>query len=85
MSCRYGLVTAKIALRCGAPRHTHDATQRTDGVPLHVPPQDVASACGVRAMPTFQAFVDGVKVEELTGADPQKLQAMAQMCAGCVG
>jgi hypothetical protein len=38
--------------------------------------QDVAGECGVRAMPTFQAFFNGEKVDELTGADPAKLQAM---------
>lgn len=38
--------------------------------------QDVAGECGVRAMPTFQAFFNGAKVDELTGADPGRLQAM---------
>jgi thioredoxin 1 len=38
--------------------------------------QDVASECGVRAMPTFQAFFNGSKVDELTGADPGRLQTM---------
>lgn len=27
-------------------------------------------------MPTFQAYFNGQKVEELTGADPNRLQAM---------
>jgi thioredoxin-like negative regulator of GroEL len=43
----------------------------------HLPyAQDVAGECGVRAMPTFQAFFNGAKVDELTGADPGRLQAM---------
>jgi thioredoxin 1 len=38
--------------------------------------QDVAAACGVRAMPTFQAFFGGEKVGELQGASPPQLEAL---------
>lgn len=34
---------------------------------------DVAQACGIRAMPTFQFFKNGEKVDEMMGADRQKL------------
>jgi thioredoxin 1 len=37
---------------------------------------DVSAANGVRAMPTFHFLKDGKKVEELMGADPNKLTAM---------
>ncbi|KAH8819306.1 thiol-disulfide exchange intermediate [Xylogone sp. PMI_703] len=35
--------------------------------------RDVAQACGITAMPTFQFFKDGKKVDEVKGADPQLL------------
>ena len=35
---------------------------------------EFSRAHGVRAMPTFQIIVDGVKVAELIGADQQKLR-----------
>ena len=38
--------------------------------------QAVASACGISAMPTFQVFKDGAKVEELVGASKDRLKAM---------
>jgi thioredoxin 1 len=37
---------------------------------------DVAAACGIRAMPTFQFFKDGQKIEEMMGADQNKLVSM---------
>jgi thioredoxin 1 len=39
---------------------------------------DVAAECGISAMPTFQLYSNGVKVEELTGADKGKLEALAK-------
>ena len=36
---------------------------------------NVAQECGIRAMPTFQIFKDGKMVEEIVGADPNKLEA----------
>jgi thioredoxin-like negative regulator of GroEL len=38
--------------------------------------QDVAAACGVRSMPTFQAYFNGEKVAEFSGADPKGLENM---------
>ncbi|ORY87570.1 thioredoxin-like I protein Txl1 [Protomyces lactucae-debilis] len=38
--------------------------------------RDVAQSCGVTAMPTFQCFHKGKKVDELKGADPSRLDAM---------
>ncbi|KAL7471698.1 hypothetical protein ACHAXS_011996 [Conticribra weissflogii] len=35
---------------------------------------DIAQECGIRAMPTFQFYRDGRKVDELTGADVAALE-----------
>lgn len=35
--------------------------------------KDVAQACGITAMPTFQFFKNGTKVDEVKGADVQQL------------
>ena len=37
---------------------------------------EVAAACGIRAMPTFQFFKDGQMIAEMMGADPKKLEAL---------
>ncbi|XP_073520922.1 thioredoxin-like [Phyllobates terribilis] len=37
---------------------------------------DIAAECGIRAMPTFQFYKDGKKVDELCGADPDKLESL---------
>jgi thioredoxin 1 len=34
---------------------------------------DVAAACGIQAMPTFQFFKGGAKIDEMKGADKGKL------------
>lgn len=36
---------------------------------------DVAAACGIRAMPTFQFFRNGAKVDESMGADENMLRS----------
>jgi thioredoxin-like negative regulator of GroEL len=43
--------------------------------------QAVASACGISAMPTFQVFKNGAKVEELVGASKDRLKALIQKYA----
>ena len=35
----------------------------------------IAQEVGIRAMPTFEFFKDGKKIETVVGADPSKLQA----------
>eukprot|EP00980_Cylindrotheca_fusiformis_P004900 scaffold1041_cov121-Cylindrotheca_fusiformis.AAC.5 len=37
---------------------------------------EVAALCGISAMPTFQVFKDGSKVEEMRGANKDGLAAM---------
>ncbi|KAF9582724.1 hypothetical protein BGW38_010846 [Lunasporangiospora selenospora] len=39
---------------------------------------EVGEKAGIRAMPTFQAYKDGEKVGELTGAVPAKLDALVE-------
>ncbi|GMH40957.1 hypothetical protein BSKO_08861 [Bryopsis sp. KO-2023] len=38
--------------------------------------QTVARSHGISAMPTFQSFFNGAKVDELKGADPRGLRAL---------
>ncbi|EOD38013.1 thioredoxin, partial [Emiliania huxleyi CCMP1516] len=38
--------------------------------------QEAAAACGIRSMPTFQLFRGGVKVDEFSGADENRLRAL---------
>ena len=38
--------------------------------------EDVAAACGIQAMPTFQVYKDGAMVDEMKGADQAGLKAM---------
>ena len=38
--------------------------------------QEIAMACGIQAMPTFQFFKGGSKVDEMRGANQQGLAAM---------
>ena len=38
--------------------------------------EEIAATCGIQAMPTFQIFKDGAKVEEMKGANQAGLQAM---------
>ena len=40
--------------------------------------KDVAASCGISAMPTFQAYKNGVKVSDVIGANRDKLLAMIQ-------
>mmetsp|Transcript_30473 Transcript_30473/g.66984 ORF Transcript_30473/g.66984 Transcript_30473/m.66984 type:complete len:105 (+) Transcript_30473:98-412(+) len=37
---------------------------------------DVAAECGIQAMPTFQFYKDGSKVDEFRGANTAQLQAL---------
>lgn len=40
--------------------------------------ESVAAACGISAMPTFQVFKAGKKVDELIGASKDKLKALVE-------
>ncbi|CAG7555233.1 unnamed protein product [Fusarium equiseti] len=40
--------------------------------------EDISQEYSIRAMPTFIAFKDGEKVDEVVGADPSKLQRMVE-------
>jgi len=39
---------------------------------------DVAEKCGISAMPTFQFYIGGEKVDSFSGADESKLKATIQ-------
>jgi thioredoxin 1 len=39
---------------------------------------DVAAACGIQAMPTFQFFKGGAKVDEMKGADQVRLAQLLE-------
>jgi len=39
---------------------------------------DIASEVGIRAMPTFMVFQNGNKVDDLVGADPQRLEQLVR-------
>jgi thioredoxin-like negative regulator of GroEL len=38
--------------------------------------EDVAALCGIQAMPTFQVFKGGAKVDEMKGASEPGLKAL---------
>ena len=38
--------------------------------------EDVAAKCGIQAMPTFQVFKDGARVDEMRGASEPGLKAL---------
>ena len=40
--------------------------------------QSVAALCGISAMPTFQVWKNGEKVQELVGASKEKLKALVE-------
>lgn len=40
--------------------------------------EDVASECGITAMPTFQCYRGGKKIDELVGANEDKLREMIE-------
>ena len=39
--------------------------------------EEAAEACGISAMPTFQVWKGGAKVDELVGASEDKLRSLA--------
>jgi len=41
----------------------------------------VAAQCGISAMPTFQVFKGGEKVDEMVGASKEKLEELAKKYA----
>ncbi|XP_052087684.1 thioredoxin-like isoform X2 [Mytilus californianus] len=40
--------------------------------------EDVSSECGITAMPTFQCYRGGQKIDELVGANEDKLREMIE-------
>ena len=38
--------------------------------------EEIAAECGVQAMPTFQVFKGGAKVEEMSGAHQEGLKTL---------
>ena len=68
--------------RMMAPKFAEMSEQNPDvafgSVDVDAMDQGVISECGISAMPTFQFFRNGEKVDELVGANPPKLAAMLQ-------
>jgi len=55
--------------------------QFTDAVFLKVDVDncsDTSSKCGIRAMPTFQCYKNGAKVDEMVGASKDKLKGLIE-------
>jgi thioredoxin-like negative regulator of GroEL len=50
-------------------------------LPPAAPAQEVAAACNISAMPTFQVFKNGAKVDEFVGASKDKLKALCDKYA----
>lgn len=62
--------------------HLAEQTNGPDFYKLNVDKvPDAAEEVGIRAMPTFVTFKGGSKMDELIGAQPQKLQALIQGAA----
>jgi thioredoxin-like negative regulator of GroEL len=40
--------------------------------------QETSAACGIQCMPTFQFYNNGKKVDEMSGADPNKLKELVE-------
>ena len=43
--------------------------------------EEASAKCGISAMPTFQVWKDGAKVEEFCGAAKEKLEALCDKYA----
>ena len=62
-----------------APKFVEFAAKYTDCVFVKVDVdenEETAQACGISAMPTFQCWKGGKKVDELVGASNEKLEAL---------
>merc|ERR1712147_140915 len=40
--------------------------------------EETSAACGIQCMPTFQFYKNGKKVDEMSGADPNKLKELVE-------
>ena len=77
---RRGAAPARRSRPCSGALATYDGA---DFVKVDVDDlDDVAEACAVQAMPTFQIFVNGAKKDAMTGASEAKLTAFVDTHCG---
>ncbi|KAK3606139.1 hypothetical protein CHS0354_010769 [Potamilus streckersoni] len=83
--CHYEKTLNKMYCSSGPKQYTEIAKEFSDAIFLKVDVdevEDVAANCGISAMPTFQFYKNGKKVNELVGANETKLREMIEKMLG---